>query len=92
MGGQGFGNVFDIYIITFTICEMQPLNHVVIVEKFGPNELFTIMEKDCENFYPGYVTNQTNNNGDEFEAKVAIKLLNIVGTFQAMLIVPFTVI
>ncbi len=68
------------------------MNHVVIVEKFGPNELFTIIEKDCENFYPGYATNQTNNNWDEFEAKVAIKLMNIVGTFQAMLIVPFTVI
>jgi hypothetical protein len=68
------------------------LNHVVIVETFGPNELFTIIEKDCENFYPGYATNQTNNNWDEFEAKVAIKLMNIVGTFQAMLIVPFTVI
>jgi hypothetical protein len=63
-----------------------------MVEKFGPNELFTTTEKDCENSYPGYATNQTNNNGDEFEAKVAINLLNIVGIFQAMFIVPFTMI
>jgi hypothetical protein len=68
------------------------LNCVVIIEKFGPNELFTTIEEDCENSYSGCATNQTKNNGDEFKVDVAIDLLNIVGTFQAMLIVPFTMI
>jgi hypothetical protein len=54
-----------------------------MVGKFGPNEMFIIIEKeDNENSYQSNVTNESNNNGDE--VKATIEMLNIVGIFQLM--------
>jgi hypothetical protein len=68
---------------------VQGLQNVAIkscatmVGKFGPSEVFTIVEEEgAENAYQSNATINSNNNGDEVE--VAIDLLNIAGTFQAI--------
>jgi hypothetical protein len=49
--------------------------------KFGPSEVFTIVEeKDLRNSNHLNITMQTNNNEDE--AKAPTKLLNITRTFK----------
>lgn len=57
--------------------------------KFGPNEVFTIIEEeDLGNSYHLNAIVQTNDNEDE--AKVAINLLNIAGTFLGVVILNCT--
>ncbi len=55
-----------------------PLNHTTMVGKFGPSDVFiAIEEEEHELSYHLDAIDESSNN----EVEVAIKLLNIVGTF-----------
>jgi nitrate reductase NapE component len=57
----------------FRVFRIWPLNHVAMVGKFGPCDVFiATKEKEHELSYPSNATNKAN---------VNIKLLNIIRTF-----------
>jgi hypothetical protein len=66
----------------FRVCEIWALNLATMVKKFSLSEVFIIAkEEGIKNAYQSDTMN-SNNNGHEVE--VAIDLLNIAITFQAI--------
>jgi hypothetical protein len=64
----------------FKVSRIWPLNLTTMVGKFGPSDVFTIIEKEeHEVTYHSNAIYESNNN----ETKAATKLLNITRTFQA---------
>jgi hypothetical protein len=62
----------------FRVSIIWPLNHVAMVGKFGPSDVFiATKEKEHELSYHSNATDESSNN----ETNVVIKLLNIIGTF-----------
>jgi hypothetical protein len=60
----------------FRVCEIWPINYVAMTIKFGPNEVFAIVEEeDFKNSNHLDTTMETNNSEDE--GKALTKLLNI---------------
>jgi hypothetical protein len=62
----------------FRVSRIWPLNHVAMVGKFGPSDVFiATKEAKHELSYHSNTTNESSNN----EVNVAINLLNIITTF-----------
>jgi nitrate reductase NapE component len=62
----------------FRVFIIWPLNHVAMVGKFGPGDVFIVAKKEeHELSYHSNAIDESSNN----EANVTIKLLNIVKTF-----------